>query len=123
LERCAPGHHGYQRACELISGKALSGPFGSPVFACAGKTEPPSRLILSQTSAGIAMIFNILISQLSLRASLYLYPQQPHNAPGDRRLRRAHCWPRRQNQLQNVALTYSGWRMSKQVVRNQFINA
>src|SRR6516165_5429013 len=30
----------------------LSGPFGSPVFASAGKTDPPSPLILSQTSAG-----------------------------------------------------------------------
>ena len=50
----APGHHGYQRACDLISGQASTGPFGSPVFACAGKTEPPSRLILSQTSAGKA---------------------------------------------------------------------
>src|SRR6202030_2139157 len=49
---CAPGHHGYQRACVLISGQASSGPFGSPVFACAGKTGPPSLLILSQTSAG-----------------------------------------------------------------------
>jgi len=39
---CAPGHHGYQRACDLISGQASSGPFGSPVFACAGKTDPPS---------------------------------------------------------------------------------
>src|SRR5262245_596221 len=29
----------------------LNGPFGSPVFACAGKTDPPSHLILSQTSA------------------------------------------------------------------------
>ncbi len=48
----APGHHGYQRACELFSGQASNGPFGSPVFACAGKTDPPSRLILSQTSAG-----------------------------------------------------------------------
>jgi hypothetical protein len=27
----------------------LAGPNGSPVFACAGKTDPPSRLILSQT--------------------------------------------------------------------------
>jgi hypothetical protein len=42
-----------------ISARAISladrphaGPFGSPVFACAGKTEPPSRFILSQTSAG-----------------------------------------------------------------------
>jgi hypothetical protein len=47
----APGHHGYQRACVLISGQASTGPSGSPVFASAGKTEPPSRLILSQTSA------------------------------------------------------------------------
>src|SRR3984893_14014456 len=39
---CAPDHHGYQRACELISGQASNGPFGSPVFACAGKTDPPS---------------------------------------------------------------------------------
>src|ERR1700726_2657674 len=38
----APDHHGYQRACELISGQASNGPFGSPVFACAGKTDPPS---------------------------------------------------------------------------------
>ena len=48
----APGHHGYQRGCVLISGQASIGPFGSPVFARARKTEPPSRLILSQTSAG-----------------------------------------------------------------------
>ena len=35
-----------------LSGQASTGPVGSPVFACAGKTEPPSRFILSQTSAG-----------------------------------------------------------------------
>jgi len=52
LEYFAPGHHGYQRACVLISGQASTGPSGSPVFACAGKTDPPSLLILSQTSAG-----------------------------------------------------------------------
>src|SRR6202158_5195640 len=38
----APDHHGYQRACVLISRQASTGPFGSPVFACAGKTDPPS---------------------------------------------------------------------------------
>jgi hypothetical protein len=41
----APDHHGYQRACVLITGQASIGPFGSPVFACAGKTDPPSLLI------------------------------------------------------------------------------
>ena len=30
----------------------LNGPFGSPVFARAGKTDPPFRLVLSQTSVG-----------------------------------------------------------------------
>jgi hypothetical protein len=43
LERVlSPGHHGYQGACDLISGQASNGPFGSPVFACAGKTDSPS---------------------------------------------------------------------------------
>jgi hypothetical protein len=41
----APDHHGYQRACVLITGQASIGPFGSPVFACAGMTDPPSLLI------------------------------------------------------------------------------
>src|SRR6201988_4146248 len=36
---CAPGHHGYQRACDLITGQASTGLFGSPVFGCAGKTD------------------------------------------------------------------------------------
>jgi hypothetical protein len=39
---CAPDHDGYQRACDLITGQASTGPFGSPVFACAGKTDSPS---------------------------------------------------------------------------------
>ena len=38
-----PGHHGYQRACDLINVQASTGPTGPPVFACAGKTDPPSR--------------------------------------------------------------------------------
>jgi hypothetical protein len=46
------GHHGYQRACDLINVQASTGPSGPPVFARTGKTDPPSRLILSQTSAG-----------------------------------------------------------------------
>jgi hypothetical protein len=44
---CAPGHHGYQRAFALISGKASNGPFGSPVFACAGKTR--SSVVVSSS--------------------------------------------------------------------------
>jgi hypothetical protein len=60
----APGHHGYQRACGLTSGQASNGPFGSPGFACAGKTDPPSRLILSQTSAGNGCCYVIDSSSL-----------------------------------------------------------
>src|SRR5260370_14446363 len=47
----------------------LNGPLGSPVLAGAGKTDPPSRLILSQTSAGRERV-------TSLRA--------PHRALNDR---------------------------------------
>jgi hypothetical protein len=62
---CAPGHHGYQRACVLISGQASNGPNGSPGFACAGKTGPPSRFILSQTSAGKRGDYVIVLSLIS----------------------------------------------------------
>jgi hypothetical protein len=37
LERGAPGHRGYQRACVPIMRQASTGPFGPPGFACAGK--------------------------------------------------------------------------------------
>src|SRR5882724_1980178 len=66
----------------------LIGPFGSPVFACAGKTDPPSLLILSQTSAGegvwrhhvIACPFNALSDQANwAAASLKLLASKPRD--------------------------------------------
>ena len=48
----APGHHGYQRACDLVTGQASNGPFGSPVSYASGKTDSPSRFVLSHASAG-----------------------------------------------------------------------
>src|ERR1700682_1599844 len=60
----APDQYGYQRACDLISGQASTGPCGSPVFARAGKTDPPSLLILSQTSAGKGIDYVIDSSSL-----------------------------------------------------------
>jgi hypothetical protein len=62
---CAPSHHGYQRACGLIKCQASTGPFVPPVFACAGKTDPPSRLILSQTPAGKRLWDYVIDSSLS----------------------------------------------------------
>jgi hypothetical protein len=52
LERCvAPGHHGYQRAVDLISGQASK---AKRVTSVRSRREdrPPSRRYLSQTSAG-----------------------------------------------------------------------
>ena len=37
----ARSHLGFQRTCDLISGQGSRASFGSPVFACAGKTDPP----------------------------------------------------------------------------------
>ena len=51
----------------------LNGPFGSPVFAGAGKTEPPSRLILSQTSAG--KVFELVINLKTAKAMGVTVPE------------------------------------------------
>ena len=85
----APDHHGYQRACDLITGQASTGPFGSPVFARAGKTDPPSRLVLSQTSAGNGC-WGYIIAHSSFRAVPLFVPRAvPSSRPTHRRWRRA----------------------------------
>ena len=86
---CAPGHHGYQRACVLISGQASSGPFGSPVFACAGKTGPPSLLILSQTSAGNGICYFIITCSLSVQFLCSCQEAVPSSRPAVDLRRRA----------------------------------
>jgi hypothetical protein len=58
LELPAPGHHGYQRALDLITTQASLGPFESPVFDRAGKTGLHRIFNLSQTSAGISTPLN-----------------------------------------------------------------
>lgn len=70
-----------------ISARAFSladrprlGPFGSPVFACAGKTEPPSRLIPSQTSAGT--IDRVTSSLAPLIAQFLCSSRWPFLRPG-----------------------------------------
>ena len=66
---CAPGHHGYQRAFELISRQASNGPFGSPVFACAGKTDPPS---LSHSSRRPRRVRVLVTSSIVPHFALFL---------------------------------------------------
>ena len=48
----APGRHGYQRAHELISGKASTGYSGHQCSRAPGRPNLHLVLILSQTSAG-----------------------------------------------------------------------
>ena len=49
---CAPGHHGYQRACDLIKRQASTGQVGHQCSHAPGRPILHRRLILSQTSAG-----------------------------------------------------------------------
>ena len=57
------------------------GPLGSPVFACAGKTEPPSHLVLSQTSADNKLAkWSRRLKPVRLEAST-----TSQDAPGDTR--------------------------------------
>jgi hypothetical protein len=91
------------RAIMDISARAFSlpdrpqaGPFGSPGFACAGKTGPPSHFILSQTSAG-----NGTMSSLSPdQCSSFVRAMRPFLRPGLRVFRASRAggrqgWPSR----------------------------
>jgi hypothetical protein len=49
---CAPDHHGYQRACDLISGQASMDHLGHQCSHAPGRPILHRRLILSQSSAG-----------------------------------------------------------------------
>jgi len=85
----APGHHGYQRAYVLISRQTSSGPFGSPGFACAVKTDPPSRLNLSQTSAGIGTRCYLIAVSLSVQFLCSCQKAVPSSRPAVAAGRRA----------------------------------
>jgi hypothetical protein len=51
---CAPGHHGYQRACDLVTGQASMGHLGHQCSHAPGRPILHLVFILAQTSAGKA---------------------------------------------------------------------
>src|SRR5438445_7755670 len=67
---CAPGHHGYQRAFELISGQASNGPFGSPVFACAGTHSKARPLLRTAQAIRASLLASAIASTLWCRRFL-----------------------------------------------------
>jgi len=48
----APGHHGYQRACDLVSGQVSTGHLGHQYSQAPGRPILHLVFVLSQTSAG-----------------------------------------------------------------------
>src|SRR5271154_949936 len=86
----APGHHGYQRACVLITRQASIGPFGSPVFACAGKTD--LHLVSSSRRPRLELLIGLVTSSLAPHIAQFLCSSQravPSSRPAERRSRRA----------------------------------
>ena len=77
----APGHHGFQRACVLINGQASIGPFGSPVFACTGKTDPPS-LLIPLADLGWKLLIGLCHRLLPHFRPVPLFGQAPFLRPG-----------------------------------------
>jgi hypothetical protein len=85
----APGHHGYQRACVLINGQASTGPSGSPVFAYAGKTDPPS-LLIPLADLGWKLLIGLRHHLLLISPVPLFEPGAvPSSRPAERRSRRA----------------------------------
>jgi hypothetical protein len=90
---CAPDHHGYQRACDLISGQASMGHLGHQCSHAPGRPILHRRLILSQSSAGKSTDY-VIDSLLVLRRS-FVRAWRPFLRP-DLRLQR--CAARRDRQ-------------------------
>jgi hypothetical protein len=57
---CAPGHHGYQRACDLISGQASMGHFGHQGSHAPGRTN--LHVVLSSRRPRQVMVSNYIIA-------------------------------------------------------------
>ena len=74
----APDHHGYQRACDVVSGQASTGPFGPPVFACAGKTDPPLLVSSSRRPRRV----DYIIDSSSFHDCSFVRAWQPFLRPG-----------------------------------------
>src|SRR5215470_7941584 len=75
-----------------LAARPRSGPFGSPGFACAGKTGPPFRLILSQTSAGNYVIAFSLLAVVPLFVPSAVPLSRPTQRVGAAR-RGCQGWP------------------------------
>ena len=90
---CAPSHHGYQRACDLISGQASDGPLGSPVFACAGKTV--LHLVSSSRRPRRVRVVGYVINSLLASHCSFVRALRPFLRPG---LRVHRCAARRSRQ-------------------------
>ena len=56
MERIAPGHHGYQRACDLFTGQASKRAIRVTSVRRRREDRPPSLRFLSQTSAGSSVV-------------------------------------------------------------------
>ena len=84
----APGHHGYQRASDLISGPASIGPLGSPVFAGAGKTDLHLSVSSRRPRRGSSVV------RVSSSSSFVRAGAVPSSRPADYRQRRAQAWSR-----------------------------
>src|SRR6202011_5212171 len=65
------------------------GPFGSPVFACAGKTDPPS-LLIPLADLGWKLLIGLCHRLLLIRPVPLFEPRAvPSSRPAERRSRRA----------------------------------
>ena len=85
---CAPGHHGYQRACVLINGQASIGPFGHQCSHALGRPILHSSCPLADL--GWKLLIGYVIACSSYRAVPLFEPRTvPSSRPAQRRSRRA----------------------------------
>ncbi len=86
---CAPGHHGYQRACDLINGQASTGHLGHQCSHAPGR--PILHFVLSSRRPRLETVDRVT-SSLARYFAQFLCSSQgsvPSSRPAERRSRRA----------------------------------
>jgi hypothetical protein len=92
---CAPGHHGYQRACDLISGQASPGQKGHQ---CSHAPGRPILHLYPLADLGWKRLIRLRHRLLLISRSSFVRAEGPFLRPGPQNVDRVAPEPRREDQ-------------------------
>jgi hypothetical protein len=99
---CAPGHHGYQRACDLINGQASTGHQGHQCAHALGR--PNLHLVSSSRRPRLETVDRVMSSLSPHIAQFLCSSQRPFLRPGPQSVKRVGRLHRRSSSARRRVL-------------------